>query len=73
MKNDPTVVEDRSLTRREQQVTRLAALGRSDSIIGYTLGLSKSTVQTHLQRAITKMNVGSRIELIELANSTDFA
>jgi DNA-binding CsgD family transcriptional regulator len=69
MKNDPDVAEDRSLTRRERQVTALAALGRPDAIIAYTLGLANSSVQTHLTRAMQKMGVSSRAQLVELANT----
>lgn len=69
MKNDPDVAEDRSLTRREQQVVSLAAVGRPDPIIAYTLGLSNSSVQTHLTRAMQKMGVESRDQLVELANT----
>lgn len=70
IKNDPDVAEDRSLTRREQQVTALAAIGRPDTIIAYTLGLTASSVQTHLTRAMQKMGVSSREHLVELANTS---
>lgn len=66
--NEPETAEDRRLTRRERQVTALAGVGQSDEIIAYTLGLAPATVRTHLARAMRKMNVGSRVELIEVAS-----
>ncbi len=66
--NEPETAEDRRLTRRERQVAALAGVGQSDDIIAYTLGLAPATVRTHLVRAMRKMNVTSRIQLIEVAS-----
>ena len=67
-KNDPQVAADRALTRREKQIAGLAALGYSDRLISYGMGLSQSTVRTHLRRAMKKMRVKDRGQLIELAS-----
>jgi DNA-binding CsgD family transcriptional regulator len=64
-KNDPEVVPTASvLTPREQQVLAYAAMGQSNKLIGYTLGLSSSTVAMHLSSAAQKLGVKSRIALI---------
>jgi len=67
--NDPQTAEDRALTRRERQVAALAAFGQTEKLIAYSLGLEPSTVQTHLQRALSKLGVGSRLELNKIAET----
>ena len=67
--NDPAVREDRALTRREKQVAGLAALGLGDGMIGYSLGLAEGTIRTHLKRAMRKMGIASRHQLVEIAAS----
>jgi len=52
------------LTPREAQVARAAALGHSNKLIGYELGIAASTVATHLKSAAHKLGVSSRVELI---------
>jgi DNA-binding CsgD family transcriptional regulator len=61
--NDPDVRDPRGLSKREAQVAALASLGQSDKLIAYTLGVSRSTVATHLQRALGKLGVATRVEL----------
>ena len=51
------------LTVREREIAMLAAKGRSNRDIAETLTLSVRTVETHLQRAYTKLAVTSRAEL----------
>lgn len=51
------------LTSRELVVAAHVASGRSLKLVGYELGLSISTVATHLGRAMRKLEVGSRAEL----------
>ncbi|MCB9736866.1 MAG: response regulator transcription factor [Deltaproteobacteria bacterium] len=55
------------LTLREKQVAVLAATGASNKLIGYELGLTASTVATHLQRAARKLGVKSRVALCQVA------
>jgi DNA-binding CsgD family transcriptional regulator len=50
---------------REAQVAHAAALGHSNKHIAYELGVSISTVATHLKSAATKLGVSSRVELIQ--------
>jgi DNA-binding CsgD family transcriptional regulator len=60
-RNEPEVPGLReSLTQREQQVIARAALGESNKLIGYQLGLSASTVAFHLSSASQKLGVETR-------------
>ncbi|HET6613382.1 MAG TPA: helix-turn-helix transcriptional regulator [Kofleriaceae bacterium] len=65
-RNDPTIAEDRRLTRREGQVVGMAALGLSDEMVAYSLGLAETTVRTHLRRGMKKLGMSQRTELIAL-------
>lgn len=51
------------LTRREHQVVRLVADGRTNDEIGAALGIGTKTVETHLARLFERLGVGSRTEL----------
>lgn len=51
------------LTRREHEVTRLAAAGMSDRHISQTLKVALRTVEGHLYRAYAKLGVSTREEL----------
>jgi len=62
-KNDPQLAED-GLTLRERQVAGFAALGHSNKLIAYELGLKPSTVATHLTAAAKKLGLTGRLELI---------
>jgi DNA-binding CsgD family transcriptional regulator len=52
-----------ALSRRESQVAKLAALGHSNKMIAYELGIGVSTVAQYLRRAVAKTGVGSVREL----------
>jgi DNA-binding CsgD family transcriptional regulator len=52
-----------SLTASEWQVVRLLAQGLSNGQIAERLFLSRRTVESHLYRVFTKLDVGSRAEL----------
>jgi DNA-binding CsgD family transcriptional regulator len=65
-RNDPEHLDPRALTPRERQVAHLVAQGQSNKLIAYTLGLSLSTVGTHIAAAKRKLGVSSRSELIAL-------
>ncbi|MFO0547706.1 MAG: helix-turn-helix transcriptional regulator [Polyangiaceae bacterium] len=65
--NAPDVAADSRLTRRERQVAELVARGNSDALVSYMLGLSISTVRTHLARALRKLRLRSARELTEVA------
>lgn len=55
-----------ALTPREQQVAVLAARGRSLKDIAHELGVTSSTVGTHLANARRKLGAQTRAELAAL-------
>ena len=55
------------LTRREQQVLRLIAQGKTNAEIAGQLFLSEHTVHRHVANMLTKLNLGSRAAAVALA------
>ena len=51
------------MTRRERDVVRLVADGRSNDEIGVALGITSKTVEGHLRRLFERLAVQSRTEL----------
>ncbi|MFF8968956.1 response regulator [Streptomyces sp. NPDC014995] len=58
------------LTGREREVMALAAEGRSNTEIAEVLVLSPLTVRTHIHRAMTKLGVRDRAQLVVVAYQT---
>ena len=58
--------DPRALSHREQEIIDRAAHGGTDKQIAHQLGLSRSTVTTHLGGAMRKLGVTSRVELLRL-------
>jgi DNA-binding CsgD family transcriptional regulator len=54
-RNDPRLAATRALSERERQVLTYAAMGHSNKLIAYSLGLALSTVAAHLDRARRKI------------------
>jgi DNA-binding NarL/FixJ family response regulator len=54
---------DLALRPREKQVATLAALGRSQKLIAYELGLSEGAVARYLSDALAKLRLDSSVEL----------
>lgn len=57
----PSLGEPPHLSRRESEVLRWVALGKSNASIGSILGISTHTVDAHLRRIYLKMGVFDRI------------
>ncbi|MGO4852994.1 response regulator transcription factor [Phaeovulum sp. W22_SRMD_FR3] len=51
-----------NLTRRENEVLRLAARGQRNKVIADALGLSEHTVKLHIHHIIAKLGVANRTE-----------
>lgn len=66
IQNDPSVEAPRVLTLREAQVASSAAQGHMNKEIAYELGLAVSTVASHLSKALAKLGLESRTELVWL-------
>ncbi len=56
-----------SLTPREIEVLELLAAGRSTNEIASTLGISATTVQSHVKNLLAKLEVHSKVEAVRLA------
>jgi DNA-binding CsgD family transcriptional regulator len=57
-----------ALSKRERQVARLAAEGRTATEIATQLFISKRTVESHLAQVYAKLGVRSRLELVRRAS-----
>ena len=55
-----------NVTRRELQVLRLAAGGLSNGEIGVELGISRRTVEHHIQHALTRTGARSTRQLVAM-------
>lgn len=60
------IADEAKLSPRETEVFLLLVQGRSHSFIQEELGLSGSTVKTHVSHIYSKMNVQGRQELLDL-------
>ncbi len=65
-RNAPGTHRHPALSARERSVLERASYGSSLRFIAYELGLAESTVSETLNRAMTKLGIRSRSELIEL-------
>lgn len=63
-----TLADDvlRHLTAREREVVGLVGEGLLDKEIAYRLGISYTTVRTHLDRSFKKLGVSNRSKLVRL-------
>ena len=57
--------DPRGLTERENQVCTYAALGETNKLISYRLGISPSKVSTALRSAMRKLDFQTRAQLVE--------
>lgn len=58
-----------ALSRREEEILRLVAKGRSNKEIGLELDLQEKTVKHYMTIILQKLNVRNRVEAAVLANS----
>ena len=56
------------LSEREREVAELAACGLHDKEIARRLGISITTVRTHIDHAFRKLNVNNRMTLVHKLN-----
>ncbi len=68
-RNDPRVPDPRRLTLRERQVVAYVALGRSNKMVAYEMGLSQSTIADHLGSALRKLGLKTRGELVRVLSA----
>lgn len=54
------------LTQRESQIVEKFAIGKSTQGLANELYISAATVRTHLRKIFTKLNIGSRVELLSM-------
>lgn len=64
-RNEPNIRDPKALAPRERHVAALAVYGFSNKHIAYQLGISATTVSSHLNAALRKLNLGSRRELVQ--------
>ncbi len=57
------------LTQRESQIVAEFAIGKSTQALANELFISAATVRTHLRKIFTKLNIGSRVELLSMVVS----
>ncbi|HKY63281.1 MAG TPA: LuxR C-terminal-related transcriptional regulator [bacterium] len=58
-------VAARPLTAREREIVGRVAAGDANKVIAFDLGLSVSTVASHLASAMAKLGLVSRVQLVE--------
>ncbi|MEM1044135.1 MAG: response regulator transcription factor [Bacteroidota bacterium] len=69
----PTKPDDPPITRREQDVLRLMAMGETNDKIALALGLSENTIRNHIGSIYAKLGVHSYREAIAWAWKHGFA
>jgi two-component system, NarL family, nitrate/nitrite response regulator NarL len=62
----PAERTDETLTARERDVVDLIVAGRSTDAIAFSLGVSRSTVNSHVQNILRKLGAQSRIEAVSI-------
>lgn len=60
-----------NITEREHDVIHCLSRGLTNKEIGQQLGISQHTVRDHLSSVFKKLNIGNRIELAILFNTSN--
>ncbi len=63
-RNEPCAAEPAALDPRERQAVQYAVMGHSDALIAYELGLPVAEVSAIIQRALVKLSLDSRDQLV---------
>jgi two-component system response regulator DesR len=61
-------IDENPLTRREQEILRIAAGGASSAEIAAQLSVSAKTVRNHLSRVFVRIGARNRMDAIRIAN-----
>jgi DNA-binding CsgD family transcriptional regulator len=70
-RNAPRTPSWGEASERERQVLAYAGAGHTNKMIGYELGLSPSTVSSHLASAARRLGFKSRLDLVRAFSSPD--
>lgn len=65
-------ITENPLTRREQEILRIAAAGASTAEIADRLSLSSKTVRNHLSRAFVRIGARNRMDAIRIATEHEW-
>ncbi|MCW8891504.1 MAG: response regulator transcription factor [Sedimenticola sp.] len=67
----PTTADNRLsvLTAREQEISQRVAVGESNKLIAYELGITERTVKAHMSNIFQKTEVKDRLQLALLVNN----
>lgn len=60
--NRPKNPNEAGLTEQERKTLDLIALGKSNKLIAYELGIAEGTVKVHVKHLLKKLNLKSRVE-----------
>ena len=63
---EPVSSVDGLLTEREREILALVAMGERTAGIGYLLGISPATVETHVRHCMTRLDAKSRTHAVTL-------
>jgi DNA-binding CsgD family transcriptional regulator len=70
--NESAPPPNAGLTRRQTQILEQVAMGHSNKMIAYELGLSQSTIASHLSAAAKKLGARSALELVGRVQASRF-
>jgi DNA-binding CsgD family transcriptional regulator len=65
-RNDPQVTDPRALNLRERQVLAYVAIGHPAKLIGYSLGVSPSSISTTRRTAMRKLGLKTTADVVRL-------
>ncbi len=63
--NAPSVLDPRRLTAMERVVARFVAMGHSNKLIAYELGIAEGTVGAHVHAILEKFGLRRRVEIVD--------